>query len=568
MKPPVPPIGAVSDAELTRRINALITAGSIPIANSSSLANKVDKTQTINNIPLTANIILSKADISGLENINNTSDLAKPVSSATQAALNLKENLSNKNQANGYAGLDGAGRVPAGLLNVSGLAYLGVWNANTNSPTITSSVGPGSGSYYRVSVAGSTIVGGISSWALGDWIIFNGQFWDKIDNTDSVQSVNSRIGSIVLTNADVNLGNVDNTSDAAKPISTSTQTALNAKVDKTTTINGASLATNITLVKADVGLANVDNTSDAAKPISTATQTALTAKVDKTTTINTYALSSNITLVKSDVGLGNIDNTADLVKPVSTATQTAFNLKVDKTTTINSFALSGNISLGKGDVGLGNVDNTSDANKPVSTATQTALNLKETSSNKNQANGYAGLDVSTKIPNNLLNITWLTFQGTWNALTNSPTLVSSTGPSAGSYYRVTTTGYTLLNGVSRWNVGDVILFTGGTWIRLYGGTSCEESYPARYNTNYSLDRYSNFINNFTTLHGNAFIQYGLTLPLVGTNYLLDGYSGMAFSPNQNRIYLAPYNQATASSWHYIDCTTNTMVEYTPGVTAT
>jgi hypothetical protein len=37
----------------------------------------------------------------------------------------------------------------------------------------------------------------------------------------------------------------------------------------------------VTLVKADVGLANVDNTTDANKPISTATQTALDAKVAK-----------------------------------------------------------------------------------------------------------------------------------------------------------------------------------------------------------------------------------------------------------------------------------------------
>jgi hypothetical protein len=38
----------------------------------------------------------------------------------------------------------------------------------------------------------------------------------------------------------------------------------------------------VSLVKGDVGLANVDNTSDANKPISTATQTALNTKVDTT----------------------------------------------------------------------------------------------------------------------------------------------------------------------------------------------------------------------------------------------------------------------------------------------
>ncbi len=51
----------------------------------------------------------------------------------------------------------------------------------------------------------------------------------------------------------------------------------------------------------------------------------------------------------------------------------------------------------KAQVGLANVDNTSDASKPVSTAQQTALNLKEDTANKNQNNGYAGLDGSGKI---------------------------------------------------------------------------------------------------------------------------------------------------------------------------
>ncbi|GEM_PF-3577182 len=75
------------------------------------------------------------------------------------------------------------------------------------------------------------------------------------------------------------------------------------------------------------GLANCDNTSDANKPVSTAQQTALDAKVDKTTTVNGHALSGNVTVTKGDVGLGNCDNTSDANKPVSTAQQTALNAK-------------------------------------------------------------------------------------------------------------------------------------------------------------------------------------------------------------------------------------------------
>lgn len=48
---------------------------------------------------------------------------------------------------------------------------------------------------------------------------------------DAVTSVNGYTGVVVLDKADVGLGNVDNTSDANKPISDATQTALDAKAD-------------------------------------------------------------------------------------------------------------------------------------------------------------------------------------------------------------------------------------------------------------------------------------------------------------------------------------------------
>ena len=47
----------------------------------------------------------------GLSNVDNTSDLNKPISTATQTALNAKENTANKNTANGYAGLGSDGKL-------------------------------------------------------------------------------------------------------------------------------------------------------------------------------------------------------------------------------------------------------------------------------------------------------------------------------------------------------------------------------------------------------------------------------------------------------------------------
>lgn len=133
-----------------------------------------------------------------------------------------------------------------------------------------------------------------------------------------------------------------------------------------------------TLDKTAVGLANVDNTSDVNKPVSTATQSALNAKeptIAAGTTGQYYRGDKSFqTLNQTVVGLANVDNTSDVNKPVSTATQTALSLKAN----IASPTFTGTVGgITKTMVGLGNVDNTSDANKPISTATQTALDAKE-----------------------------------------------------------------------------------------------------------------------------------------------------------------------------------------------
>lgn len=54
----------------------------------------------------------------------------------------------------------------------------------------------------------------------------------KLNTVAPVTSVASRTGDVTLTKSDVGLGNLDNTSDANKPISTATQTALDGKVAK------------------------------------------------------------------------------------------------------------------------------------------------------------------------------------------------------------------------------------------------------------------------------------------------------------------------------------------------
>lgn len=86
-----------------------------------------------------------------------------------------------------------------------GLDYQGTWNASTNTPTLASGVGT-NGYYYIVATAGSTNLDGITDWQIGDWLIFNGTNWQKIDQSNLVTSVNGQTGAVTLTTTNVNEG--------------------------------------------------------------------------------------------------------------------------------------------------------------------------------------------------------------------------------------------------------------------------------------------------------------------------------------------------------------------------
>jgi hypothetical protein len=97
-----------------------------------------------------------------------------------------------KGEAGGVCELDNNAQIPEARLPASVLdaqSYQGVWNAATNTPAIPAAASGNRGHYYIVSVAGSTNVDGIASWAAGDWIISDGSAWAKISGGASAHLV-------------------------------------------------------------------------------------------------------------------------------------------------------------------------------------------------------------------------------------------------------------------------------------------------------------------------------------------------------------------------------------------
>lgn len=72
---------------------------------------------------------------------------------------------------------------------IGALNYKGTWNASTNTPALASGSGT-KGDYYVVSVAGTTALDGISNWGIGDWAVFNGTAWQRVEGGADLNGVN------------------------------------------------------------------------------------------------------------------------------------------------------------------------------------------------------------------------------------------------------------------------------------------------------------------------------------------------------------------------------------------
>jgi len=161
-----------------------------------------------------------------------------------------------------------------------GLIYIGTWNASTNTPTLVSSVGT-TGGYYVVSTSGNTDLNGVTDWVIGDWAIFNGSFWQKIDQTNLVTSVAGRTGNVVLANTDISgLGTM------------SVQNSNSVTVTGGT-INGTSIGATTPSTGAFTSLTVNDNSTFGSSNTDTSTFTGRIASEFTPSTNNTYDLGRN-----------------------------------------------------------------------------------------------------------------------------------------------------------------------------------------------------------------------------------------------------------------------------------
>ena len=185
-------------------------------------------------------------------------------------------------------------KTVSSVINAIGaLNYKGTWDASTNNPTLTSSVGT-KGDYYVVSVSGSTNLNGITDWVVGDWAVFNGSIWQKVDNSEVIYVSNVATGTGLTGGPITTTGTISLANTAVTPASYgAANTVATFTVDQQGRLTAAA---NVTIAIANTavsGLGTVSTQDSNNVTITGGTMNVQAINVASTTTANaTYGIAS------------------------------------------------------------------------------------------------------------------------------------------------------------------------------------------------------------------------------------------------------------------------------------
>lgn len=334
----------------------------------------------------TGAVTLTAADVN-LGSVNNSSDVNKPVSTATQIALNLKVDTTT----------------------------LTTHTGNTTNPHSVTKAQVGLGSVDNTTDAAKPISNAMVTALAGK--VSAATLTTHTDDANNPHSV---------TKSQVGLFNVNNTSDNDKPVSSAMVTALAGKVDDAQVLTNVPLGalftdTNTTYTVGDGGLTQVNfTTADNTKLdgiAASANNYTLPASVVHATEAGALHATDALSIAGQVITLKRGNNATETVTiPADTTytvgdgglTQINFtsvdNVKLDgiasgaQVNTVSSVAgRVGAVTITKSDVGLFNVNNTSDANKPISTATQDAFDALQITYNNAATQAFTRQAINTYI---------------------------------------------------------------------------------------------------------------------------------------------------------------------------
>lgn len=158
---------------------------------------------------------------------------------------------------------------------IGALNYNGTWNASTNTPNL-SALTAQKGDYYVVSVAGTTSLGGVSRWGVGDWAVYNGSVWQRVEGGSTGEFTTVVADSYATSNAAAGL-----TVSGRSVTATGTDTNIDLLLDPKGT-GGVAVGASVALDRFDIatGVLRKGRTSNIAGIAVGATATIFTGATD------------------------------------------------------------------------------------------------------------------------------------------------------------------------------------------------------------------------------------------------------------------------------------------------
>ncbi len=174
------------------------------------------------------------------------------VTSSVQTQLSGKIDSSEKGANSGVATLDAGGKIPAAQLPNTVMEFQGTWSAATNSPTLADGAGNAGDVYVNTAVGTVNFGSGNITFAIGDWVIYNGSIWQKSINSNAVVSVNGQQGVVSLDTDSISEGTNKYFTDERA------QDAIGASLTDTASVD-LTYNDGLNIIKADVLPGGVDH---------------------------------------------------------------------------------------------------------------------------------------------------------------------------------------------------------------------------------------------------------------------------------------------------------------------